>query len=912
MQIIQYLESTSSFRRLFLFLVDATDGITAVTGESGTVRLSRNGLADAESTNSIVEIDATNQPGRYYIELTQAEISSVGPLSYGYKTAATAQFYGTAQVVQWDIYDSVRLGLTALPQANASAVGGLYTRGTGAGQINQSANGRIDVDAFIPIGGIAPTNFSAAAMGSCYLGSRGPGIFLDENAANTNTALGVDGLAGNPVSTLAAAKSLAAALDYHRIYLVGATTFAIGASDVVSGYEFVGEINGQIGRATVTVASGAAAANAAFYDLIVGTSTFASSNQVRFVRCDITGDIQGSLKFEACRFLSNITVTIGGSSPTSELLNCSVSAGQTLTLDMDSPQCAMHAVGFRGNLVVSNMDHSATRALLDCYGSVTLNSSNVLGAVIVSGQCDLTDNSAGSTVVDVRVSNAVWEEQRGDHSSSGTLGEAALLAAYDGPHGPGVWVRTSPANTNTVPGVDGTATNTVSTIATAKTIAAALGLYVIYIHGSSGSFTIGESLTNFSIYGMGGPATNTVSFSGGATVDNCRFENVTLTGTISSSSDISLIRGILALVGVSVGRLYAYDCALKGNMSFTSLFEGSVMHQCFAQNQSSAISISIGSGTDLTVYGFSGDLAITGTLFLSNVLILDVNGRVTLNNTGGDITLYGQHELVDNGSGATITDRRGQLLIADSVWDEAKAGHVAAGSFGEEVQSHATQAEILSDATPFAGANIDATVSSRATPGDAMDLVTNAVDAAALATDAVNEIRDSILSDSTPFAGANVDVAVSSRSNHTPADTAAAVWDEARAAHVAAGSFGQGVASVQGSVTGDVNGNVDGSVGSLATGAITSASFAANAINAAVLATDALNAVADQVLSRPLSNVEAAAFRTLAGAIAKLVNKFQVTGTTLSIYKTDDSTVWGTQDITSDAGAEPITGLDTN
>lgn len=35
--------------------------------------------------------------------------------------------------------------------------------------------------------------------------------------------------------------------------------------------------------------------------------------------------------------------------------------------------------------------------------------------------------------------------------------------------------------------------------------------------------------------------------------------------------------------------------------------------------------------------------------------------------------------------------------IAAAVWDEAKAGHVAAGSFGEEVQSHATNAEVVAD-----------------------------------------------------------------------------------------------------------------------------------------------------------------------------------------------------------------------
>lgn len=67
---------------------------------------------------------------------------------------------------------------------------------------------------------------------------------------------------------------------------------------------------------------------------------------------------------------------------------------------------------------------------------------------------------------------------------------------------------------------------------------------------------------------------------------------------------------------------------------------------------------------------------------------------------------------------------------ADSVWDEAIADHVAAGSFGEEVQAHAQ-------------------------PGDEMNLVDAAItaakfaaaalDAAALATDAGQEIADRLL-----------------------------------------------------------------------------------------------------------------------------------------------------------------------
>ena len=57
--------------------------------------------------------------------------------------------------------------------------------------------------------------------------------------------------------------------------------------------------------------------------------------------------------------------------------------------------------------------------------------------------------------------------------------------------------------------------------------------------------------------------------------------------------------------------------------------------------------------------------------------------------------------------------------IADAVWDELQAGHVTASTFGAflnaAITSRATQAQILSDATPFAGANVDAAVSTRST-----------------------------------------------------------------------------------------------------------------------------------------------------------------------------------------------------
>ena len=59
---------------------------------------------------------------------------------------------------------------------------------------------------------------------------------------------------------------------------------------------------------------------------------------------------------------------------------------------------------------------------------------------------------------------------------------------------------------------------------------------------------------------------------------------------------------------------------------------------------------------------------------------------------------------------------------------------------------------------------------------------------------------------------------------------------------------------------------------------------------------------------------DAVNFRSLLGAIGKLVNKWSISGTTLTITQEDDVTSTapgGTQTLTATAGADPITALDT-
>jgi len=174
MLLLQKDEATAARRRIPIYLVDATDGVTpetSVTVSAGDVKISKDGGGEANHGGTLNELAG----GMYYYEATAGELDTLGFLSIRLVKSGVRTFIAVAQVVAVDLYDDVRAGLTALPNAAAEAAGGLFTRGTGAGQINQPANGQIDaktvdithdaidVDA-IKNGAISAAKFAAGAI----------------------------------------------------------------------------------------------------------------------------------------------------------------------------------------------------------------------------------------------------------------------------------------------------------------------------------------------------------------------------------------------------------------------------------------------------------------------------------------------------------------------------------------------------------------------------------------------------------------------------------------------------------------------------------------------------------------------------------------------------------------------------
>jgi hypothetical protein len=169
------------------------------TPATGDTKVSKDGGAVANTTNNPAIASGTS----WKLTLTASELSAKW-ITVQIVDAATKavedQFltiltYGNASAffIAPDFQDAVRFGLTALPNANAEAAGGLYTRGSGAGQINQNANGQVDARAVaLSSGVITEAAYDTTAGAFQHLG------IVDQGTAQGATGTTLQVRAGAP------------------------------------------------------------------------------------------------------------------------------------------------------------------------------------------------------------------------------------------------------------------------------------------------------------------------------------------------------------------------------------------------------------------------------------------------------------------------------------------------------------------------------------------------------------------------------------------------------------------------------------------------------------------------------------------------------------------------------------------
>lgn len=154
---------------------------TPVTFAAGDTQISKDEGVFANTGSN----PAHEGNGMYSLALTATEMQAARIMVTIIDSATKAwedqavliETYGNASAEHAvDLDDAVRAGLTALPNAAAEAAGGLYTRGTGAGQVNQPANGQIDANvAALANAVITAAKFAAGAIDAAAIGANAIG-----------------------------------------------------------------------------------------------------------------------------------------------------------------------------------------------------------------------------------------------------------------------------------------------------------------------------------------------------------------------------------------------------------------------------------------------------------------------------------------------------------------------------------------------------------------------------------------------------------------------------------------------------------------------------------------------------------------------------------------------------------------
>lgn len=108
-------------RPILFFMASASDHVAGFTGGSPAVTLSKNGGAFAAPAGAVSEVGG----GWYKLTPSGTDTATNGMLVLHAAASGADPADVAAQVVAFSPYDSIRLGLTALPGAAAGASGGL-------------------------------------------------------------------------------------------------------------------------------------------------------------------------------------------------------------------------------------------------------------------------------------------------------------------------------------------------------------------------------------------------------------------------------------------------------------------------------------------------------------------------------------------------------------------------------------------------------------------------------------------------------------------------------------------------------------------------------------------------------------------------------------------------------------------
>lgn len=465
----------STDRSVVVTILDSTDGTpeTGVVYNTAGIDLwyRREGAAVTSITEAtLASLTAAHTDGgflaishgEYRLDLPDAAYATgANYVDFGGTVTGMVVIGGRVRLVDYDLEDSVRLGLTALPNAAADAAGGLPI----------SDAGGLDLDAI----------YEKAKLAS-YIGPNGIGVYIDSGAANTNTVFGTDGTFDNPVSTPAAARTIADAMGINRYYLEGNSDTTLGATH--ADWEFYGI--GSVRDNTLNFGS-SDVSRSKFHNLSL-EGTQGGTGRIEAVDCALQDPGAGVSTFNIhglrCGIVDDITLDTSDDNVLIDSYSLVAGTGTPI----------VRASGAAGTLVMNGHKGGVDLRDLSASHNLTINiaggqcifdaSNNVNASVSLRGIGTKTDNTAGMAAL---VETAFINMDKINTECDTAISDAALATAAN--------LATAQTDLDTITGADG--------VTLASTQPNSLSLQPVTI-------TAGDAIANITLAGSG--TENGISF----------------------------------------------------------------------------------------------------------------------------------------------------------------------------------------------------------------------------------------------------------------------------------------------------------------------------------------------------------------------------------------------------------------
>ena len=601
---------------------------TPKTGDAAniTAQISLNGAATAATNDTNpTELDATDAPGIYLFDMTQAEtntdliilsaVSATGDISIEPVLIYTLPTYANTQVAQTgDSY--ARLGAPAGASVSADIA-----------VIDGNVDAVLVDTAEIGTAGAGLTNIDLPDQTMNIIGNI-TGNLSGSVGSVTGAVGSVTGNVGGIAGTITTLDALDTAQDLEH-----ATTQAlVGNLSTGSG--------GISTTATTFVKSGAEPE----------TNTYTA-----------TGQLDGTY---------HIVEDVGGATDAYYQFNVGPN-GVPISFEWTG-----YAQGNNDTYAIYAYNYGGTA--YEQIGSIT----GTVGTTVQTVQFSMTTAHVGTGANDGLVRFRFL-------SADGTaIGTDYLLCTYTaidtalGYEGGAVWVdEAAGTSTGTTPGVDGLVTNRSDDFDNAQTIATALGYTAIYVTNGN-SITLTGAITNFTV---GIPGGNWTLALGGQDVSNCDINDATVSG-VAAGSDTHYHDCTFNNTTIRPGS-FLYNPTWTGTITIGAAGDYNIIypHSGVAGSGSPVLDMaSVVGATTLSIRGHKGGLTVNN-LTSDHTLTIggDELGTVTLNGADATVEIRGVYKaLVNNLTGSPTVNVGGAILGADVaaiLVDTAEIGVAGAG-----------------------------------------------------------------------------------------------------------------------------------------------------------------------------------------------------------------------------------------